>query len=301
MKQCNKCGKELGRSNKSGLCQRCYHNAYYIAHKEAFIKKARQWAKNNIERYRAYRRQNSKKKWAALSAKEKTDKSRQQEKGRSLKSLERKRAYLKKYYQKNKNTKWKNHISFKEPCIVCGKEDPKTRYIDRKCRSCYGKEKYKETHKREEKFCAKCGKGLRKFTKLEKCRSCRNKERYWSDPEYRKKICTQNTINNKKEVAREKKRLALIRRRAKAKKLESSLTFEEWNEIVERFDHRCAYCGEKKKIEKDHIIPVSKGGPTTKENIVPCCRTCNSKKNNSVGVYFPMNPETIRETLSRVP
>ncbi|MEZ4578779.1 MAG: HNH endonuclease [Desulfobacterales bacterium] len=28
----------------------------------------------------------------------------------------------------------------------------------------------------------------------------------------------------------------------------------------------------------DHIVPISKGGQSTKNNVVPCCKTCNSEK-----------------------
>ncbi|WLF70486.1 HNH endonuclease [Clostridium septicum] len=41
----------------------------------------------------------------------------------------------------------------------------------------------------------------------------------------------------------------------------------------------CAYCGRSlKKLTQDHLIPLSKGGNYTKNNIIPVCRNCNSKK-----------------------
>lgn len=39
----------------------------------------------------------------------------------------------------------------------------------------------------------------------------------------------------------------------------------------------CAYCG-KPSDTTDHIIPKSKGGPDIKQNLVPCCKSCNSSK-----------------------
>jgi len=44
---------------------------------------------------------------------------------------------------------------------------------------------------------------------------------------------------------------------------------------------KCSFCGEKKatsELTKDHVIPKSKGGKTTWENIVTCCKECNTKK-----------------------
>jgi 5-methylcytosine-specific restriction endonuclease McrA len=70
-----------------------------------------------------------------------------------------------------------------------------------------------------------------------------------------------------------------IRRRAYLVKVERTLTQEQWNEILEVFDHRCAYCLRSDvKLTMDHVIPVSKGGPHTAENVVPACKPCNSQK-----------------------
>jgi hypothetical protein len=41
--------------------------------------------------------------------------------------------------------------------------------------------------------------------------------------------------------------------------------------------NECAYCG-KYADTVDHIIPRSKGGADVAENIVPCCKSCNSSK-----------------------
>jgi len=43
----------------------------------------------------------------------------------------------------------------------------------------------------------------------------------------------------------------------------------------------CHYCHEKvapDDVTMDHIVPVSRGGSSTKGNVVPCCKACNSKK-----------------------
>lgn len=48
-----------------------------------------------------------------------------------------------------------------------------------------------------------------------------------------------------------------------------------------RDKHKCQYCGdrfEKKGLTFDHVMPKSRGGATSWENIVTCCHACNNKK-----------------------
>lgn len=52
--------------------------------------------------------------------------------------------------------------------------------------------------------------------------------------------------------------------------------------IYKRDDHECQYCGSKKDLTIDHVIPRSKGGQDTWENLVACCTKCNLKKGNQM-------------------
>lgn len=43
----------------------------------------------------------------------------------------------------------------------------------------------------------------------------------------------------------------------------------------------CYYCGEKferDELTLDHIVPVARGGRSTRGNMVVCCRSCNQEK-----------------------
>jgi len=71
---------------------------------------------------------------------------------------------------------------------------------------------------------------------------------------------------------------ATYRRRALDKLLPSTLTAEEWEQIKKQYKYRCVYCGEEKELTRDHIIPLTKGGAFTKDNVVPACRSCNATK-----------------------
>jgi hypothetical protein len=51
--------------------------------------------------------------------------------------------------------------------------------------------------------------------------------------------------------------------------------------ILMRDRHRCQYCDRKMHpgdLTLDHVIPRSKGGPNTWENLVACCGPCNKRK-----------------------
>ena len=48
--------------------------------------------------------------------------------------------------------------------------------------------------------------------------------------------------------------------------------------IYARDNHLCVYCGSKKNLTIDHIIPKSKGGLNTWTNMVTSCSSCNIKK-----------------------
>lgn len=44
----------------------------------------------------------------------------------------------------------------------------------------------------------------------------------------------------------------------------------------------CAYCGaEATPLQKDCVLPISRGGSYIVTNVVPCCRSCNASKCNA--------------------
>ncbi len=62
-------------------------------------------------------------------------------------------------------------------------------------------------------------------------------------------------------------------------------------EILKRDDHQCRVCADKENLEIDHIIPVSRGGDGSAQNLQTLCRSCNRKKRARVGsVQVPPSP-----------
>lgn len=53
--------------------------------------------------------------------------------------------------------------------------------------------------------------------------------------------------------------------------------------IFKRDNYECQYCGTKKDLTIDHVVPRAKGGGDTWLNLVTACKKCNAKK----GDYSP--------------
>ena len=61
----------------------------------------------------------------------------------------------------------------------------------------------------------------------------------------------------------------------------------------------CHYCGQQvapKELTLDHIVPLVRGGRTTKGNCVPACKSCNSKKQS----LLPIEWEEYLHTLEQL-
>lgn len=75
-------------------------------------------------------------------------------------------------------------------------------------------------------------------------------------------------------------------KRRAANTIAATLTAEEWGAIIRASKGYCYWCHEKfkrsgpKKMTRDHVIPLSKGGHHTKENVVAACQECNNHKYN---------------------
>ncbi len=44
---------------------------------------------------------------------------------------------------------------------------------------------------------------------------------------------------------------------------------------------KCHFCGKifpPEALTMDHIVPLSRGGKSTRGNVVPCCKSCNNEK-----------------------
>lgn len=79
--------------------------------------------------------------------------------------------------------------------------------------------------------------------------------------------------------------------RARVAGLTGQISIEEWEAVLAKYEHRCAVCGVTGKLTMDHIIPLVWGGQHCVENLQPLCKSCNSKKSDTVPEGTPV-PDT---------
>ncbi|MDQ2098513.1 MAG: HNH endonuclease [Tychonema bourrellyi B0820] len=59
-------------------------------------------------------------------------------------------------------------------------------------------------------------------------------------------------------------------------------------EVLRRDAHCCQYCGTNRRLTLDHVMPKSKGGLHTWDNVVAACEGCNSRKGDRTPIEAAM-------------
>jgi HNH endonuclease len=64
--------------------------------------------------------------------------------------------------------------------------------------------------------------------------------------------------------------------------------------VFKRDGQRCQYCGAHEDLTLDHVLPKSRGGKSSWDNLVAACRRCNAKKGDytpdEAGLRLPQKP-----------
>ncbi len=85
----------------------------------------------------------------------------------------------------------------------------------------------------------------------------------------------------------------LKRERSKAREMRRSQWFKNL-----KGKGQCYYCKERfhpKELTMDHIVPIVRGGKTSRSNVVACCKECNNKKK----YMLPVEWEEYLQSLER--
>jgi len=81
-------------------------------------------------------------------------------------------------------------------------------------------------------------------------------------------------------VPQSRRARAARKRKRRMDAADNDLTALEWAEIRVAWGG-CAYCGAiGVPLQRDCVLPLSRGGRYTVQNIVPACRSCNASKSN---------------------
>ena len=141
------------------------------------------------------------------------------------------------------------------------------------------------------KECADCKIPYKGGNRSSRCKSCQLKIRREMNKEWQHRyyLANKEKINSRvlarqnyrrktdenfrlKEISKWHNRQAIILGNG------GSHTAEEWLEVCKKWSHCCVFCGKPKKLTRDHIVPISKGGTNDINNIQPLCASCNSSK-----------------------
>lgn len=94
-------------------------------------------------------------------------------------------------------------------------------------------------------------------------------------------------INIKRGVKRHGKDHSKFVSKEKCRAFETpDYTISDWRDAMLHFGGKCCYCGKlqgrakKDKFDREHFVPVSRGGKTNRHNIGPSCRACNRGRGN---------------------
>ncbi len=75
--------------------------------------------------------------------------------------------------------------------------------------------------------------------------------------------------------------------------------------LMFRDAHQCQYCGKRpplRELNIDHVMPRSRGGPDSWENLVTACRVCNLRKGwktpEEANMFLARNPFRPKWTMS---
>ena len=125
---------------------------------------------------------------------------------------------------------------------------------------------------------------------------------YHSDvgKKYRKEYLKRTDVVERISAFRKTDKYRQYMKKAKAKRralldfAHETITQSEWKDCLDYFDNCCAVCGYdllkgNRIAAMDHWVPVSKGGLTTRNNIIPLCHGmggCNNEKSNTDGEIF---------------
>ena len=174
-------------------------------------------------------------------------------------------------------------------CKICIKIINSERYKKNSEKIKAQQKKYRESHKTEIKN------RMTKYREVHYTEILLQVKTYYSEhkeqnktyrEENKDKIALQYKKYGQSEAGKLSNARKLHKRRSLLKQTSCTLTLLQWEKILDTQGNKCAICGKRfcksRPPTKDHIVPLSKGGGLTFENVQALCHSCNSSKNASL-------------------
>lgn len=148
--------------------------------------------------------------------------------------------------------------------------------------------------------------------KMQRCSCCGEEkplsefytQAYTGIPTQQCKTC----INVKRSVQRHKDRHSKFISKEKQRSMQSvDYSLSDWRDSMLHFGGRCAYCGapegraKASKFDREHFVPLSRGGETLRHNIGPACRACNrGRGNKKIADWYRDQPFWTQERENKI-
>jgi hypothetical protein len=106
----------------------------------------------------------------------------------------------------------------------------------------------------------------------------------WQERRIECPMCGEEFSNPYTTVAQVCSKKCARRRHKRRRRTREAATYGEWRwsdfmRVARKFGYCCAYCGVKpERLDPDHVVPLSKGGPNIIGNLLPACARCNTDK-----------------------
>lgn len=135
--------------------------------------------------------------------------------------------------------------------------------------------------------------GVRQCKKCRRVRSsenhARHRERHLQQRRDRYQAEREVLLAEKKAwaLANPEKVALTARIKRQRKRAAGTLTATEWRSVLDRHGHLCLCCGSDDPATIDHVVPLSRGGSNTIDNVQPLCNGCNMRKATKTIDYRP--------------
>jgi 5-methylcytosine-specific restriction endonuclease McrA len=85
------------------------------------------------------------------------------------------------------------------------------------------------------------------------------------------------------------------RERSRARDLRQSQWWK--RRLAKGICHYCSRTTPPRELTMDHVVPLVRGGRSTKGNVVPCCKECNTRKKHLLPMEWEDYLKSVREGL----